>query len=742
VAFWYRDAPLLWGIDATGPLSLSHIDRYFHITDSGLGGTDARKLAFLLPVAGFLRLWRATGIGYSFTVAQPLLIFSLLAGSGLSMYWLIRTCLPRILRASAVAGALFYTFNLYSLTVIWTPLSNLVFHYSLLPLVVCVFVRAFRARSIALGAAAGIVWALTLTPAYLTPPVLMTDLALFASVLGLHLWSSSTFREAGRVLAVASAAIVPWLCLNLFWLVPNLYFAHTEVVRGLAGENAGALFRLNSAPFEDALQLGGYWGLGASYKGAPYFSWADFYVHGIGRYLGFLLPILAVAGLSWRSWGTASREPSAIQPASRESNGRERGEAGESRKLRRASEGDMERRYLRLFGVVALVSILLMAGPHDPFGHLKSWVIAQSGLTGPFRSVYQRFGVYAALAYAPLIAAGLDRIARRSRSLPRAGQLLSSVIPALGAGVLVGVLAWPMWSGQTFTRSGALPSNRIAIPDEYGQVASWLDRQRGDFDVLEFPWGNRGLIPLSWRGGADGYLGADPLALLSSKNFLLSTADAAYFQVLVQQVTRGGFSTTNALRLLNVRYVVLHDDASRAYLAGAAGWAGVDVNRLARTLVLTPGVKLVRAGPKLRVYEVSRWRPFGVFAVSGYRAGRAIYAQSYASVRAIQYRLEAAGRYSVPSGQLRRGEVLVVNHPFDRDWRAGGESPFSVAPGMTGFRVRSTAGVIVQHQLENRFGLLLALVPATLVLAAGGGAFILYRRTRRPRVTPEAAHGT
>src|SRR5207302_9830873 len=103
--------------------------------------------------------------------------------------------------------------------------------------------------------------------------------------------------------------------------------------------------------------------------------------------------------------------------------------------------------HLRFFAVLAALALFLITGPYAPVGELKDWVAVKLGLIGPFRSVYQRFGVYLVVAYAPLLAAGTDVVVRAVKTRTASRVAAAGVLAAL-AGVTVVFLAWPMWSGR------------------------------------------------------------------------------------------------------------------------------------------------------------------------------------------------------------------------------------------------------------------------------------------------------
>jgi hypothetical protein len=280
------------------------------------------------------------------------------------------------------------------------------------------------------------------------------------------------------------------------------------------------------------------------------------------------------------------------------------------------------------------------------------------------------------------------------------------------------VPALPLLTGSAFDSSGIVPSRRITVPQSYEEVASRIDAKIGDFAVLSFPFGKAGSVTaLSWRGGTSGYLGVEPFNLLSAKPQVVSDSAAPWITELAANVAGGGSRAVSALRLLDVRYVIVHRDTDRAYVAGIDSWVGPDVEGLIERLNRTKGLNRIRSRGDLAVYEVQRWKPFRLFAVRGYPR-RSIYQLDPSRLKAIHYRALSPGRFEVPAGQLERGDILVLNHPYDSSWRAAERSPIRVEPGLTGFRVADSGAVEVSHSLDHRFPLLLATFPLTLCVGA------------------------
>lgn len=723
VTLWYGDQELVWGVDATHPMNLSEVSRYFHIPDAGLGAPDTRKLPFILPAASLLALWSILGLPYDLEVVQPLVIVGLLVFAGWSSYFLVRTLFPAFGKLAALGGGLLYMFNLYSLTMLWSTMSYLSFHYAFLPVVVTAWLLALtREGSLWLAPPVAALWALTLTPAYIATPVAVTDLALFVSIL---LYAALHTRRIRGVFLRGALIGGTWLTLNLFWILPFIAFAGAEYARGLSSGDPLELFALNSAPFDEAVGLGGYWGIADTYAGSLYFPWSPYFAS-FGATAALAIPLVALIGLL--------------------------GVARSRRLLRRGGRLTRSREpvfpHFTFFVILLIAALILMTGVHEPLGGLKQWIFGRSGFAGPFRSVYQRFGGYTALAYVPVVAAGIWVLGRVVRE--RLGQVAG--VAAAGAAIVATAVvpALPMWTGSAFDRSGINPSRRITVPADYDQFTSIIEATPGDFTVVSVPYGDDlGIIALRWKQGNEGYLGVDPLRLLMRKPVVSSDPAAPYLKGLVQDVALGGARAIAALRFMNARFIVIHNDAHIDYLASRQQWIGLDVDAIDDRIEALPGMKTIYASESLRAYLWTDWQPSRFFGLPvaepeprrpnlGSDSRELLEPHALSSKvrrRSLPYRVDDVGRYIVDTRSLQANELLVMNQPYDESWRADGAMPVRVDPGLNGFSVGHHRNVVVSHSLDERFPLLLAVVPAALLACAGSLCIGLLGR-RRDRGSP------
>ena len=705
-AAWYRGTPLVWGDDAAFPFTTARASTYFHLLDAGIGGPDGRKFPFLLPLGALLKAWQLTRLPYNVTAIQPLIIAGLIAIGGAGMYALLRTLLPSIPRIACFGGGLVYGFNIYSMTTVWSAMAYLTIEYAWLPLVILLWVAALRKASAKRALLAALVWLLTLTPAYVTTPIAMTDSALFAAIALVVLAANHGFRL--RTFGTGVLLYAAWLAGSLYWLIPLLKSVASVTATGVAAGDPTGLFSTNSARLVNALRLGGYWGITSDYAGYPYFAWKTYYEH-VGLPVATAIPVVAVIGLIG-------------------------GVAGARRFGLRLSRPEQVVMWFAF--ALAIATLFFITGTHAPLGQLKRTTVDDLHLEGPFRSVYQRFGMYLCLAYAPLVALGIAAL-RNFRIQSDRSRALAWLISCAAIVAVAVVPVWPMWTGTLLNSSGHNPSRRIDVPSDYGRVTKAIDSTPGDFDVLTLPFGgNLGVTSFAWNGvQADyprpnpilGYHGIEPLQLMLKKGVVVNDPTAPYLFSWVERIAKGQTGTLDTLRLLNTGYIVLHLDENLPFLEGSGRWTGLAIRKVAGQLDQTHGVQLVYASYTLRVYRVVGWQPFRVYALRLRRSDGGV---TPFNVRALKYHEDGYGKFVVDTRQLRPHELVVVNRPYDSRWRANGQPPVSVAPGLPAFRLNGSRQAIIEFGPERTVSHTLLALPGSLILILGSLLGLMWRSRR------------
>lgn len=692
---WWRGAELVWGLDGSFPLRLAEITRYFSLGSTAYSVPDARKLSLLLPWGLLLRALLELHVPWNPGIAQRLFEVGLLVTCAFGSRSLIMTLVPGTTRAAATVAALFYTANPYVLTTVWTSQSYLILHYSLLPLLGWLFIATLRKGGPLRWAAGGLGWTLLMSPAYITTPLAVTDVAFLVAIC---LWVAAVLHISWRRLAAGAAAVLScWLVLNLYWLVPlfqNYGVTFSQGLASIAGTTSLQLFQLNSPPLLEALRFGGYWGLSASLGGSPYYPWASWNTATID-FLAYLP--LAFTCLALLTAGT-----------------------------RHASVSSPERaRSLTVLSLALVVLLFLVSSGTGPLTVVRLDLFRFTGLLDPFRSTYQRFMEYMPLVIAPMFAAGLDTAANLVRQATPASTRSQALGLALvwGAGLLAVVLVpLPFWTGGLFDSSGLLPSSRITIPPSYVTAARALRASGGS--VLVLPLGATTVTYLRWRDGAQGFQGIQPLSFLSS----LPVVDAAPQQSYSRRLLTSALHTRHVcsvLEQLNIAYLAVETDADTTIMHTVRGYIGLPLQHTLSLARAASCLRPVYSGTGVALYRNVRWTPD---LVSFSNSPRHLGAPAH-------YTINHNGEVAIAPPTVRY-RFLIVNEPNDGSWVLGGREPL---PGtdLTAFRLPThpdshllltSPSSVTLHDLL----LLSACLSGAIVL----GAFGEYWRRRRHSSPP------
>ena len=693
---WWRGSQLVWGLDGSFPIRLADVNRYFTLVSTAYAAPDARKLSFIVPWGLLLRGWEAVGLPWDAAVAQRVFEAGLLLASAFGCRAFVRRLLPRIGDAAATLAALFYVANAYALTTVWTSQSYLIVHYSFLPALGVLVIGSFERGSVLRWTATGLAWTLMMSPAYITTPLVVTDMATLAAI---AVWAVVARQLPWRRVAVAGAVILAsWLVLNLYWIVPlakDYSITFAEGIASIGGAQSVAVFRLNSAPLLPAMRLGGYWGLAGFINGSAFYPWAGWDTTFVD--LVAYLPI-AFSAVALLTAGTRfTHDPS-----------------------RRAQ------RTLAVLAIGLVLVLVLVTGATGPLASFKVDAFRATHLLAPFRSVYQRFMEYMPLVLAPLMAAGIDAAVRFAGAIGRRSAATGVVARSAiwGIGLLAVVLVpLPWWGGSMFARSGALPSDRVSVPASYTALASRIPAGGGS--ILTLPIGATNVAYLRWAHGANGFMGIQPLSFMTS----LPTLDQAPSGSYVRRVLAAGLASGTpcaALARLNVDYVALETDADTALMAAVGGYLGLPLARTAAVLRAASCLRPFGSGAGLTVYRDVRWTPdlvsFGQ-SVDG------------PGVRA-HYRIHPGDVITVDAPD-RAYRYLLLNEPNDGGWALDGASPVA-GHDVTAFRLdpgAPTRLVLINETTSEMRRLLVLTVAMTAMI---GGALVVRQVVERRSASPAA----
>ena len=150
-------------------------------------------------------------------------------------------------------------------------------------------------------------------------------------------------------------------------------------------------------------------------------------------------------------------------------------------------------------------------------------------------------------------------------------------------------------------------SARVEVPEYYYQANDYLNNATGDFRVFALPYCQLGYAVYSWENG---YWGADPSPSIFDR-VILSSEFGKVNELLVDIASKVAnnsldYDLGKMLSILNVRYVMLHEDANWAFISGQdhPWWAAPNANfTMYDTGLRMAGMKVIGSFGKLYVYE-------------------------------------------------------------------------------------------------------------------------------------------
>jgi hypothetical protein len=573
---WFGNHTFIVGIDYAPDLHpYQNLYKYLSSwNDDHLGSSDPRYV--LLPLQSFEALFDFLGLQLAFV--QRLLFYLLFLCSGLSMFFLSENLLPQRDRFRIIASLL-YMFNPWALVLVWSNSIASIgycFAYATLPLGLAVLVGALRQKDA------------TTYLIKVVPLLSLLSTASYASTAILLQWGLIMIfilfyvipftQNASRALKLSCLYFGMWLLLNAFWILPVLPIAglYVTVSPITAAYTLGAFE--NSAPLFDALRLKGYWPLSYKVLGYPFIPWSPLDSNPLFILLTVLIPILCFYHVA-----------------------------------RVKNE-----RIAYFFVVLTLIGVFLMKGVSPPGGEFTALFLTQTGLIKLFRNTYAKFGFFATVGYSLAAAYGIDRLPDLKKTVStHLGSLRINIpkkaITLVLLFLLVGVIPWPMWTGDvTGSSNPVMASGQVKIPDHYYAAAAWINRMPGQFYILTLPLygspqkGNQ--LYLWWNNGSDGYFGPNFEESLFTKPLI--DHGLAGYQMAGQIASLISANSTDhlgsLLSLLDVKFVQLMTDTDVTF---TKTYANLPSNGdLQSILDHAPDLRFEAQFGQLRFYQNLAWK--------------------------------------------------------------------------------------------------------------------------------------
>jgi hypothetical protein len=338
------------------------------------------------------------------------------------------------------------------------------------------------------------------------------------------------------------------------------------------------LFEANSVRIIDAVRFMAPF-FGAEYKGVPCFPWYNSYELLLPlKIISFTPPILAFMALM----------------------------------LNRKKE------YLIYFAILTLISIFIVKGPNQPLGFINTFIFRNFNLYIIFRSNYQVFTPYIVLGLSVLISFTIDALMKlkiKMKTLNIINKIII-ILVLISFIVIIGVLPYPLWIGSFYDPSGFIPSRRVEVPAYYFDIASWLDTQQDEFNILPLPFPTRTNMVLLWENGTKGYTGRYPFCSLSTKHFIVNEFGDSTGSNLVRLIINGYVKNASIFNLFNIKYIFLHRDANWEYISENPRWVGDDLEKIRVSINSIDGLILIKSLGNIDIYLNKYWKPFHAYILS------------------------------------------------------------------------------------------------------------------------------
>lgn len=574
---YFRGGSLIFGGD-TGNYMFHLLD--IHIWDtisSGTGIYNPPTVPLGIPYQIFYTCLNIIGVSLPFS--QALLNSILFIGAGLSMYFLVVSLNNETtkLRFIATGAAIFYMFNPYNM-MIWSPWVGGVFFlsaYASYPLLLALFVRGLRSKRILKsGIFFGLGSLIFISGNVNIPFTIITIFSLLLYFIFHLIFISKNAEERIGALRFAFIAMAMYLLLNLWWIapiIPNI----GALTQNLSNANQlGWLETFSShSSILNVLRLYGYPGWENYFQGRPGFSYVPTLMHNpFFIVVSFLPPVLfGIALMLKNRW---------IK------------EIGISK-------------FLLFIFLFYLLSIFLSKGVQDPFGGIYLWLFEHMPGFVIFRSVFVKFGIMIALSSAILFGASLFILYQhientRINALRKwhIGKVMIAVFI-----VLILVFNYPLFTGEV------IQLFYHQIPTYYFEAANFINGQTGNFKLLQLYGGFTSWVVYNW-GGGDTYIGIDVDPLLINKP-IIHSGDSFLSNYITQQLAANStIQIDNLLTLMNVKYILLHNDINPAFY----GFTPSEVFK--NSLSFQKNISLEETFGEIDLYINEQWQDTQVYPAS------------------------------------------------------------------------------------------------------------------------------
>ena len=480
-------------------------------------------------------------------IREALMFFIILSVGALSMFYLARSNLSNKNRnLGAVVAACFYLVNPYVMIVVWKRfLFAHIFAYALFPSSLMFYDKGLRSGKALKYAiltslsSVGFAFSFTIYGFFTSYWLLLLGWTLFRLVFS----ESSSEHKRLSVVKSLTVLIPVWFSLNAWWVVS--IFGHWTQIQSLYTQNPYFSREGNlSTASISSIHTGGvvavarlvYTGISGY---APHKLWGPLYQSPLFIIISFLPPIIAGVALL----------------------------------------GSRRNRNAVVFSLLYIYGVFWANGTSPPTGGLFAFLFQHNDILQSLRGPYETSGLVVAIALSFLLGLGVTQLmhldfnlhfSRRRvwRHVARYTRIMA--LSFVLSGILV-LYPLPMWSGAVFTDVFGPTLNptlrwrysQVRVPPYYEEANKMINLSPGEFRIVHFPLSYTGGTQYEWSLP---YMGGDPNDVLFDHP---SIAMSGWYGGLVDNMINGlvpfmGSSNLlwKPLSLMNVRYIILHEDAN------------------------------------------------------------------------------------------------------------------------------------------------------------------------------------
>ena len=381
----------------------------------------------------------------------------------IAIFLLVNEIFPRGWITARIAAVVFYSINLYQLS-IWRSVNiAAIVSLAAIPLLLLFLIKILLHRKKVYFlpfALVSLLWGVT----SINPPVMILT---FVFLLVFVCYLICIAEKRLPALRQGIMALVLLIVINSYCLLPVVYRQITnkenkETTINRYNARHYLITQSKCSSFNNVVRLMGNSEFYFKWQGDPYYPSFQHFRENKYSYLGYLLPFLALLGfLIYR-----------------------------------------KESYVKFFFLITLISIMLSMGLHPPMRKVYAWLYNRLPLFWLYRSPWLKFSFFTVLGYSLLAGLGVEVIFRLLR------RRIVAVFSVACLLVIYIQFMSPFVLGEMFTGAddhAVLKPTRLVVPEYIFEFADWMNKQKGDGNILFLPdakvniynWGYMGLTDLS-----------------------------------------------------------------------------------------------------------------------------------------------------------------------------------------------------------------------------------------------------